>query len=935
MEVQTELYVKRIILFVVLPLVFGIGLGLYIRASERKTSLVEPDVQVLVPPPDPTSWAVIHKALPEEFDILLPVTQAGEGAQALRDLSVAVNLQDRNNFYLLRFGPELEIVKVENGLMLPLAKAFLPGNLPADFDVVIKRRSRSLAVTVNGRVVADVGEACFSRGQAAASLLAHVNAREVKVQRVGEIYFADDFMKGAEKESAWEIVAGTWEVNTLHNSSLSSNAFFYTGRAEGQFALSTAGYWFWDDYAYEASCKSEGVQDIGLCFHFRDANNYLRFCWSSDSGETKGRKQLVSVVDGKPLVLAEQPGGYTINQWYKMEVRINRQLVRAFIDDNVIFTAASDALAYGKIGLYTENKMAARFDDVFVRDDKSIFDSFASQSAPAWEQLGGTWSVVPLNTDQQNGPHALRADVASAGKAIIGDDNRRNYTFAATVSGWKAGAVGVVARYLDESNHYLWTLRHDKTHQFVRVVRGVKNVLAEGKLPADLEASAPDGPHTLFITVDEHLITAGMDGRKLVQSWDESLDSGRAGLFASQTGPVFFENASLTMKERPEPVLTTNVVFQHEKTMQNWASELSDWLSRREGIGGKMYLVSMHRADFPGDVEMSAKLPKSFPADGAIRLAVAADEQDSNSGYSLMVTNGNGYALELFRKGQSVARGFAQPAESPRVSLQRKGAFVIGLVNYKPVVHFEDNSPLMGTSAAIAENGLTIPKEDVEVFCPNMRIYTFDKACFDWRVATGTWQVTNRWQCDPRWSFFSGVSTGDAVIWCKRMFHGDLTVEFAAGIKMDNTRGGRYEYASDINTTICADGKDITSGYSFMFGGWQNSSTRIMRGDKVLAESKTFVIPNQQDIHRRWFYLKIRKRGTKLQYFIDNNLILEADDPQPLTGDRLAIWTHNNGIMLAKVRLSCLDQSSKESPDFRPTATPVTPYTTPAPAPVN
>ena len=928
-----EPYVKRITLFVLLPFIPGLLLGLYVRTSERKPEAVHAKhAPAINPPPDPASWAVIHKTLPDEFNILLPIRQATDGALALSDLCVAVNLQDNDNFCLLRFGPELQIVKVENGLMLPLTSAPLPGNLPAEFDVVIKRRARSLAAAVNGRVVASTGDACFTRGQAVAASLNHVNPAEIKVQRVGEIYFADDFMKGAEQQSAWEVVAGSWQVNTLQNSSLSSNAFFYTGRADGDFALSTAGYWFWDNYAYEASCKSEGVQDIGLCFHFRNASNYFRFSWSSDSGETKGRKQLVKVVDGNPQILAEQPGGYTINQWYKMEVRINRQSVRAFIDDNLIFSEADDSLAYGRVGLYSENKMAARFDDVFVRDDKSIFDSFASGSAPTWEQLGGSWSVVPLNADQPNGPHALRADVASPAKAIIGDDSRRNYTFAATVSRWKAGSVGLVARYLDESNHYLWVLRNDNTHQFIRTVRGVKNLLAEGKLPDDLagaRAAVPERPHTLFMSVDEHMITAGIDGRKLVEKWDESIDTGRAGLFASETGPVFFENASLTMKEQPEPILTTNVVFQHEKTMENWASDLSDWLSRREGIDGKTYLVSMHRADFPGDVEMSAKLPKAFPADGAIRLSVAADEQDSNSGYSLMVTNGDGYALQLFRKGQPVGRVFAHPADPMRISLQRKGVFVIGLVNYKPAVRFEDNSPLTGTAASIAENGMTIPKDDIDVYCPKVKIYTFDKACFDWRVATGTWQVTNRWQCDPRWSFFAGVSTGDAVIWCKRLFHSDLTVEFAAGIKMDSTRGGRYEYASDINATICADGKDITSGYSFMFGGWQNSSTRIMRGDKVLAESKTFVIPNQQDMHRRWFYIKIRKRGTKLQYFIDNRLILEADDLQPLTGDRLAIWTHNNGVMLAKVRLSCLDQSSKESPDFKPTAAPVTPYTPP------
>ena len=484
--------------------------------------------------------------------------------------------------------------------------------------------------------------------------------------------------------------------------------------------------------------------------------------------------------------------------------------------------------------------------------------------------------------------------------------------------------MGLTARYRDESNHYLYTVGSDGTHELLRFFHGRREVLAEKKLPIRADQS-----HELFFRVDDSVLSAGIDGQNCFEEWDSSIPSGRAGLYASRTSRAEFDNVSGTMAQRGEPVLTTNEVFEHEKTMANWSSPLRDWLTATESVGNETYQTNWHRADFPGDVEISAKLEAAPPEGSDIRLVVCADKQGLSSGYSMSIRNTGRLTLELMREGQPVASKNIQAAKPGRFSLKRKGAFVIGLINFEPVVRFKDDAPLDGITAGVAHRGVKVPPDSVEVYCPNVHVYTFARAGSDWRAAGGAWQVASRWQCDPRWSFFSGVSKQDAVLWSKRVLRGDVTLEFAAGIKMDNTRGGRYEYASDINATICADGKDLTSGYSFMFGGWNNTCTRIMRGETSAAESKSSVIPNKQDIHRRWFYIKIRKRGSKLQYYVDNRLVLEFDDGKPLEGNRLAIWTHNNGIMVAKVRVSCANNGRKESPDFKSPAKAGSPYTTP------
>ncbi|MBM4044054.1 MAG: PEGA domain-containing protein, partial [Planctomycetes bacterium] len=284
-------------------------------------------------------------------------------------------------------------------------------------------------------------------------------------------------------------------------------------------------------------------------------------------------------------------------------------------------------------------------------------------------------------------------------------------------------------------------------------------------------------------------------------------------------------------------------------------------------------------------------------------------------GYLLTCT-GSGTQVEaaLLRKGAEVGRGkCALAAPASRVRLARRGNCLIAYADDEPLLGWVDPSPLSGTAVAYAGD---IPPEKVQVLSDDVWVYTFEDAPADWRVESGRWEVTNRWQCDPRWSFFSGRPDGKAklaALWNKREFSGDVCLEFAAAIQMDRARGGRYyEYARDINATLCADGYDLTSGYSFIFGGWQNRHTRILRGKEVVAETTGRLIP--RDIHNTWFYIKVEKRGPHLSFWIDNEPVLKYTDARPLAGRRLALWTYDVGVMLARVRVSSPEHKDREWP---------------------
>jgi len=213
----------------------------------------------------------------------------------------------------------------------------------------------------------------------------------------------------------------------------------------------------------------------------------------------------------------------------------------------------------------------------------------------------------------------------------------------------------------------------------------------------------------------------------------------------------------------------------------------------------------------------------------------------------------------------------------------------------------------------------------VNTFSRHVAVYSFNKAPVDWRPVAGEWEVTNRWACDPRWSFFAGERRGDTLVamWNKRHFGPEVTLEFAAGIRHDPKRGGSgYRYASDINAVICGDGADLRNGYNIVFGGWSNQHTRILRNGHTVAQTQSFRFSRKRGLHHKWFYMKIQKQGGRIRLYVDNKLALECRDPQPLTGKKIALWTWNNDIMVARVRISARGDAPRELPAGPPPSQP-------------
>ena len=66
-----------------------------------------------------------------------------------------------------------------------------------------------------------------------------------------------------------------------------------------------------------------------------------------------GARALVKIVDGKYVILDSDNVTYTPGQTYHMELNVNGSLIRAYIDDQLIFSVNDSGLSQGDIGLLT------------------------------------------------------------------------------------------------------------------------------------------------------------------------------------------------------------------------------------------------------------------------------------------------------------------------------------------------------------------------------------------------------------------------------------------------------------------------------------------------------------------------------------------------------------------------------------------------------
>jgi len=796
----------------------------------------------------------------------------------------------------------------------------------------------------------------------------------VAAQPFESIRFADDFMREDNLNPSWEVhrppTGGDFRIQHLRHPILSANAFFFLGSGKGSIALVHHAR-AWDHYRFEVALWGPEASRVGLVFAYRDERNYGLFRWSArvlsgGQGEDHaGRHELVLVRDGVEEILAAHVGGYLPCQWYRAEVLLTYASLRVLIDGHLFFEHRDAALVCGAPGLWCDvevpkvaapdplhqplrrnglwelMKDRAAFDDVKVESVERLEDHFA-ECGPlrrGWLAGPGTWNVSaaePGVLAVKNAPQPARA--------LIGDRRWRQYEVRCEALAG-AGQAGLVFLYRDDSDHYALST-DGRSAQLVRVANGRRIVLDAAAFPE----TRPGRYVPLKVSVVHGHIRAEVAGAVLECFEDRPNCSGRAGLFANgglNEGAARFKKFVVEFLQDTAPLVTTNAVFEDESLMQSWTGAESGWYTPvgypQTTADGREAVSRWHRCLFPEDVELTVE-PRSIQAEQhEIALAVAKDGRGLNNGYVFRYQAGQPEGgklktvLSLLRQGQSVAtRTLDEPIrELAALSLRRAGAYVVGTVNGKPEIAWRDAAPLPGMRVAYLAQGIEVRTEAARLTSDNLHDEWFARAPAGWRRdGNSIAEVTNRWVCDSRWSFFSLGNNLEqknrgkaAVLWSKTSYPGDVAISFWSDCKMDDQRGKDYQYARDLNLTICSDGNDLTKGYTFMFGGFDNRGTMILRDGKVVKECP-LRFPRNNNHHHNWYAFRVEKRGNRLTYSVDQFFREGAHqqpegemvfvDDLPLTGSRIALWTYDNAIMLSRVVISGTRTPQLEDPRAAP-----------------
>ncbi len=586
--------------------------------------------------------------------------------------------------------------------------------------LVVQRRGAMWRVLLNNKTVLEAEDATLSAGK-----VGYAGAvSEAKLQPVEEIALDDDFMRVKEdvayqaakgdphsgmrisdikdNETIWKSVAGTWATTGLSENAeaqvaQSVNAFVFKTASAGD-SMALAGRPFWNDYSFEASVRPEGASAIGLAFYAQDARNYLIMKWQARQGldENSGRVLLQAVVDGKETTLAQSAGGFEDKQWYRMKVAISGNLVRAYVDDNEVARARTTLFGRGQAGLWAHNdsdKASALFDDVRVRSNHDIEDDFSRRVPGRW-QAQGEWNW--------NG--AAQATGAAASRALIGEAGWHDYSVAAPLALPADGSAGLL---LNESAEgaYLVRVGGSRSHagfagkaQILKLGGGKVQVLASAPIGSALDGKAV----TLGASADDGYLSATVDGTRVADAFDDSLKSGRAGLWSrrASTAPTFgafavrFPDVRPTWAKVPE---LYNDARQAE-TMGGWSTPEGFWLptnpmadpnaalatqvSAKPADASKLPTTMWHKGTFWGDGGMKFKVPELSAAQSFVILLDGPSSKAGNEMQLAFMVKDGALQCSLTQGSQAtpVANGSVKiegKASDYNVDIRQRGSFII------------------------------------------------------------------------------------------------------------------------------------------------------------------------------------------------------------------------------------------------------------------
>ena len=845
--------------------------------------------------------------------------------------SLVFDYQDEKNFYALETtATTAAFTLTKAGVKRTLASA--PVSWNGSNSVVLQRRPWLMQLIVNDQTVLRGFDAGWTDGKIGA---APDGWKEMRVQPLEEVRFDDDFTRtGDAGDELWKTSGGTWKLSAASTKitdktvAMSSNPFAYQVLSPKGEALATSGRWFWDSYDARVAVRPADSGQVGIAAYVKDPKNYLAFIWSSDEGSSA--RQLVRVTDGKTTVLASGKGAFVSRQWYKIGLRTSPGYIEAIVDGVPVLRAANEALGQGGVGLWAKDMNAAEFDDVQVRSYDFLRTAFAENGA--WERATGKWTLAGgvAKGASENG--------ATPNLLVTGARDWDGYRAHISAQIKPGESVGYAVGVRDTKNYTLFQITPDKEARISRVTEGVSKTLYQG--PADLSGQT-DGQGFARFQIDARngalMVRAG--SQLIAQASAPNLTNGRFALMTQGAAPVAFKDAVIYFPPPADPPKVATKM-EDDAYMVGWASASGEW----PPFPGNKGLEFWNTGEFFGDTTLDFPWRSSWR--GTFEMALRAKRGDFGSGYVLQAQadtpdtdKDKKLTWKLLRGDKVLASASIKIADIPgsdspdggMLHLQMAGNGLMLLAGETPVLSYLDPDAPTGTTMAVRSSGFRVRAEKMLASSANRDDYTFTEAPVDFYAPSGKWNIFSRWPCYGDWSFFGGTGR-HPTLWSKRTYSGDVVAEFYAHPQMDLPKEPGYSHPGDLNISICGDGKNPASGYSFIIAGDNNTETQIRRGSEIVArrsDDKAWfhnTINHVMAWHRTWFYIRAQaraatqdgKNGVMVTLTLNDDKLLEYFDSNPLPGykdgGRVAFWTLDSTMMIARAKIEAAHLGTRALP---------------------
>ncbi len=632
---------------------------------------------------------ILEDELPDEYAFTANVAVTDPASFKVQ---IAFDRQDAGDHYLLDLGASaVTLQRVVGGEATPIGACKAPANLAAgEYVLTIQRMGWRMVAILGSEVVARGWDSTLSDGTLG-YMVAGGTLVDPFVQPLGEMYMADDFVRVEDAQSSWESLQGVWRTQSLRvdeqadrmEADKSMNAFSYLGKSSGDVpGLTTMGYWFWANYDLSAAVRAAGTDALGLVAYLQDVDNYIAAVWTSAlaDGPDADKLSVIQVVAGERTVLAEVPGGHLPDQWYNFRLRVCDGMLECAVDGETRLVTTSDAFGQGQPGLYCQGTAGTNFDSVLLDRWEMMADNFDVATVGRWIQDAGSW-------DYADGQMRGRGDGERF--CVTGGSGWERYLFSADVYLDGKGGIGLVACATDDAKYIVRFGANAQGYSGqaqLMLQRGDERMRELTSAPAKIK---PKDWHRVTVVVEEGLVTAYLDGQRVLSAFDDGAAHGRVGLYVEGGSTALFDNAYLALLPARRSTRLTKEFTEGDEhpEMAEWASTRAPWIKPADGAEQ----IWWTKGDYYGDKEMRFSISKIGTTAGTVRLRIDSDPAQPDAGLLLIIEATSGskdLKVSLLRGDNLIEEAQATVQSDPcPVLVERRGTYFVATVDGQVVLN--------------------------------------------------------------------------------------------------------------------------------------------------------------------------------------------------------------------------------------------------------